>query len=325
MGRSDLYNLLNKSFHLFRVVGFDVRIHWTVFVYLLIALRIYTKDLNPNESATPLLFAITATLMLFLIVLIHELGHAITARRLGLHVDHIQLNPIGGFAAIDGKFRTARDEFLVTLWGPLVHPILLVFASLPFFLTRSGTLDLGPYGNELVEQFVWINLVLFVINLIPAFPLDGGRLLRSYLAGNMDATRATLIAALAGQIITVLAMVVAVIFLTDWIFPIVFLGLICLITCEQVKVEVREHAPYDGFEGLSFYSLPEEPKPGPLRRYIQERAERKRRQEAERELELKARVDQLLEKVSEVGVDGLTPPEKTFLRKASSYYKRPKT
>ena len=114
-------------------------------------------------------------------VLLHELGHALMARRLGLHIAGIELHFFGGAAQMTGHPRSARDEILIAAAGPAVS---LVLAGLGFGLG-------AVFASPLVALIGWINLVLAIFNLIPALPMDGGRILRALLTRRMDYVRAT--------------------------------------------------------------------------------------------------------------------------------------
>lgn len=338
MDRSQLLNTLNRTFHLFEVSRFDIRVHWTIFVYLLILLSHYGR-VSEFLGGNALVFALTGFFILFGVVLIHELGHAWAARRYGLTVGSIVLSPVGGQANLESNPRNPREEFVVTLCGPIVHPLLLTVGAVPYLLVEAGSIDLGVYGNEIVHQFFWINVFLLAFNLIPAFPMDGGRFLRAFLATRMPAAKATIIAAYIGQLASVIFIVVAVSYSENFRFLLFIIGIINLFACEQAKNMARHVDPYEGpemgyggtiFEGgyrdgqYSADAYLEEEKPkkrGPVRRYLDERAERRRQERARFEAEVRQKVDELLEKVSEVGLSGLDDEEREFLKKASELYK----
>lgn len=173
------------------------------------------------------LWGVLFILALFLCVVLHEFGHALTARRFGVSTKDITLYPIGGIASLDGMPERPGQELLVGLAGPTVN--LVIAALLWVYLTSSGQIpDLPAMGasNDMSQiPFLWslffANIVLAVFNLIPAFPMDGGRVLRAVLAFSMDKTKATRIAAGVGQFLAIIFVFLGF-FYNFWL---VFIGL----------------------------------------------------------------------------------------------------
>ncbi len=145
-------------------------------------------------------------LVLFVCVVLHEYGHALAARRYGIRTEDITLLPIGGVARLARMPEKPSQELVVASAGPLVNVAIaaLLFAVMWLADVWMPTLGWG-WGNEsFFEQLLTINLALVLFNLIPAFPMDGGRILRALLATRMPHVRATQAAALLGQGIAVL-------------------------------------------------------------------------------------------------------------------------
>jgi Zn-dependent protease len=144
-------------------------------------------------------------LLLFLCVLLHEYGHALTARRFGIGTRSITLLPIGGLALLESMPKDPRQEILVALAGPAVNLAIAVALFLGLLIAgRTGALtgfDLD--GGSIPETLLAANLLLAVFNMLPAFPMDGGRVLRAVLALRMDRVRATRLAARVGQVLAV--------------------------------------------------------------------------------------------------------------------------
>jgi Zn-dependent protease len=140
----------------------------------------------------------------FACVLLHEFGHALTARRFGIETEDITLYPIGGVARLRRMPRAPGAELLIALAGPAVN-VLIVMALTAF--RTLGLPDMGwsrdPVGL-FVDELILINVVLALFNLIPAFPMDGGRVLRALLSGWLGRGRATMIAAGIGRGLAVL-------------------------------------------------------------------------------------------------------------------------
>ncbi len=188
------------SLRLGRVLGIPIRIHFT-FPLLLV---FYAFDAATRDGNVPL--TVLAVLLMFACVVLHELGHAVMARAYGVGTREIVLYPIGGVARLE-RIPTGIAELLIALAGPAVNlvlaPLMLVALVL---LTDPGipeaTGAITTFSNVLVHVFV-ANALLFAFNLIPAFPMDGGRVLRALLSLAMPDDRATTIAATIGQAIAV--------------------------------------------------------------------------------------------------------------------------
>jgi Zn-dependent protease len=193
---------VNDSYPLGRVAGIRIGLHWSVL--LLLGLLIWTlasgifPDTNPGlGDDVYFAMAVVAALAFFASILLHELGHAVEARRDGMHIDGITLWLFGGVARFGGMFPSPGAEFRIAVAGPLV--------SLGLGLGFVG-ISLAPGLPEPVEAVcAWlgfINLALLAFNLLPALPLDGGRMLRAALwRWKGDLRTATRLAAAGGRLI----------------------------------------------------------------------------------------------------------------------------
>lgn len=186
------------SWKLARFAGIDVYVHATfVMVMAWIALLYW----NQSHSVAAVVDGVGFILALFGCVVLHEFGHALTARRYGIRTRDITLLPIGGLARLERMPDEPVQELKVALAGPAVNVIiaLLLFG----WLWASGdweSLDrVGVASGTFVQRVMLANVVLAVFNLLPAFPMDGGRALRALLATRMEYTRATQRAAYIGQ------------------------------------------------------------------------------------------------------------------------------
>ena len=190
------------SFHLARIAGIDVRIHATFLLLLAWFGVVYY-----SEGGQAALFSgLSFLLLLFVCVVLHEFGHALAARAYGINTPDITLLPIGGVARLERMPDKPWQELVVALAGPAVNVViafgLYVVVGRLFGLGDLLQLAEGP-GNVLT-QLLAINVILVVFNLLPAFPMDGGRVLRALLAMKMKHARATQIAAVVGQVVAVI-------------------------------------------------------------------------------------------------------------------------
>lgn len=185
------------SFSIGTVKGTSVRIHAT---FLLLLLWVGVAGWLA-EGAAAALHTLALLLLVFLCVVLHEFGHIFAARRFGIRTPEVVLLPIGGVSRLERIPEEPHAEFIVAIAGPLVTlaiagTLLVLLGGLP----SPEELENGTDRHAILAQLAYINLALFVFNLLPAFPMDGGRVLRALLALRMDYLRATRIAARAGQI-----------------------------------------------------------------------------------------------------------------------------
>src|SRR5262249_38130187 len=177
------------SIKLFNVGGTAVRIHLTFFLLLAWIAAIHWSRGGAPEAVDGVLFIIA----LFACVVLHEFGHIVAARRYGIRTPDVTLLPIGGVASLERMPEKPSQEIVVALAGPavnLVIALVLMFVlGAQFDLSQMAQLEQAQ--TSLLGRIAAANVVLFVFNLIPAFPMDGGRVLRALLAIAMGYTRAT--------------------------------------------------------------------------------------------------------------------------------------
>ncbi len=197
------------SYRVARIAGIDISIHIT---FLLIVL-LFAVQWGSIHGIFGAFFGVALVLSLFLCVLLHELGHSLAAQRLGIGVQQIMLLPLGGVALLSRTVTRPLHELLIALAGPLVNVLLAILIGAVLAATGNLLLlDSSAMVQGLNVALTWqtlllwlfeANILLVVFNMIPALPLDGGRVLRSVLAMATDFRRATRIAAVLGQGIAV--------------------------------------------------------------------------------------------------------------------------
>ena len=218
-----------RAFRLTRVAGIDVRVHPTF--ALIVLWFAYIWGVETGAGLGGLLFGLLLVFCLFTCVLLHELGHSLVARRSGIRVHDITLLPIGGMARIERSPVHPGDEFWLALAGPAVN-VVVALILLPIvaiigwvehvngvagMIAALGNVDIAGFAVYLL--FANISLVLF--NLIPAFPMDGGRVLRAFLSLFISRGAATQFAVTIGKAIAIFFVGFGLIVLRDWTLPMV--------------------------------------------------------------------------------------------------------
>jgi Zn-dependent protease len=186
------------SWKLARIAGIDVYVHATFFMVIAwIALLHW----NESQSLAAMLEGVGFILTLFACVVLHEYGHALTAARYGIRTRDITLLPIGGLARLERMPDVPVQELWVALAGPAVNVViaLLLFGGLQVSGTWHPVDDVSVTAGGFTERVMIANVFLAGFNMLPAFPMDGGRALRAFLATRMEYTRATQHAAKIGQ------------------------------------------------------------------------------------------------------------------------------
>lgn len=190
------------SINLGKIGGIVVRVHLTFFLLIAWIGTILWIDKGPAAAVDGVAFV----LLLFGCVVLHELGHAFAASRYGIGTRDITLLPIGGLAALDRMPDDPKQEIVVALAGPAVNVVIaaLLFVVLGAQVELMGMDSFGEDGPSFLARLAMVNLFLAAFNLLPAFPMDGGRVLRAVLGLSMSRGKATQIAARIGQALAVL-------------------------------------------------------------------------------------------------------------------------
>ncbi|MGP9818468.1 site-2 protease family protein [Salinarimonas sp. NSM] len=245
------------SFPIGVIAGTVVKIHVTFVLFLVWIAGAAWRGGGFEAALTTTLFV----LLLFACVLAHEFGHIFAARRYGIRTPSVILSPIGGIASLERIPEDPRQELVVAIAGPAVNVVIAVV----LLLVLGATLDTANFveienpGLSLLARLAAVNVILVVFNLIPAFPMDGGRVLRALLAMRMPHARATRIAGRIGQAAAVAFAVIGLFWNPILIVIAIFVYLAASAEVEQVQMK---GATRDATVGEAMVSVVETLSPG---------------------------------------------------------------
>lgn len=247
---------MGRSLKLFSVRGIDVRLHFT---FPLILLWAGLQFGLIGGSASAALFGVIVIALLFVLVTLHELGHSFAALYYGVQVKQIVLSPLGGLAQLERMPEKPVQEFVIAIAGPAVN-VAVALVMAPFIqllglglgdLAAVLSLNAGLTATAVFTYVFFYNFILALFNLLPAFPLDGGRIFRSLLAMKYDYVRATNVASFVGRGFAILLGIYAL--LNGGIFMIFIAGFIFL-AAGQEAAAVRYREALRGYTVADVYS-----------------------------------------------------------------------
>jgi len=185
------------SFQIGKLFGIPIRVHVTFLLLLLFIAFAGSKQAGQAGA----IFGTISIILIFVCVVLHEIGHSLVAVHYGIKVKDIVLLPIGGVSRMEDIPEEPKKEIAISVVGPLIS---LGLAVVFFFIAKAtgqgtGFRQFSVFQGNVIATLFWINLILGLFNLVPAFPMDGGRVLRGLLATSMDGLRATKIAVSVGQ------------------------------------------------------------------------------------------------------------------------------
>lgn len=247
---------MRSSLKLFTVSGIDIRLHITfplIFVWAALQFGLLSGDVG---SA---IFGIVAVSILFVLVTLHELGHSLAAQYYGIPVKQIVLSPIGGVAQLDRIPEKPLQEFIIALAGPAVNLLIAlamaaVLGTTPIELVNPFAALLGFSVFNISQLFSYIflyNILLAFFNLLPAFPLDGGRIFRALLAMRLEYVKATQIAALVGRVV---AAVMGLFGILNGNFFLIFIAIFIFVGAGQEAKFVQLRNALRGYQVKDAYS-----------------------------------------------------------------------
>jgi Zn-dependent protease/predicted transcriptional regulator len=228
------------SFQIAKFFGIPIKVHITFFL-LLIFIGFYGSRIQGARSG---LFGIASIILIFLCVVIHEFAHSLVARKYGVKIRDIILLPIGGVSEMEELPSQPKQEINVALVGPLTSIVLslIFFLAYRLLFPEASTVNISIFQGNLLLNLFAINLMLGLFNLLPAFPMDGGRVLRGLLGLRMDLLRATRIAVGIGEFLAILFFFIGL-FFNPWLALIavfIFLGAEGEKRATELKVEISD-------------------------------------------------------------------------------------
>jgi len=228
------------SFQIAKFFGIPIRVHITFFL-LLIFIGLYGSRLQGARSG---LFGIVSIILIFLCVIIHEFAHSLVARKYGVKIKDIILLPIGGVSEMEELPSQPKQEINVALAGPLTSIVLslIFFFAYRLLFPEAKAVNISIFQGNLLLNLFAINLMLAIFNLIPAFPMDGGRVLRGILGLKMDLLQATRVAVGIGEFLAILFFFFGL-FFNPWLALIavfIFLGAEGEKRATELKVEIAD-------------------------------------------------------------------------------------
>jgi len=205
---------MDRSFLLGQYRGIPVKVHWTFGLMVMAILFIGIRNGNNLLEIGIFLLLI---LSLFACVILHEFGHALVAKKYNVATRDIIISPIGGVARLERIPTKPMDELWIAIAGPLVNVVLAficlitlyAISSTPFHIINNEDISLNT-PTEFLQTIFYINIILFLFNLLPAFPMDGGRVIRALLSLRYTRKKATKIAMILGKIFSVIFIITAI-------------------------------------------------------------------------------------------------------------------
>ena len=318
---------LSASLRVGRFFDVEVRVYWLTLLFLpLISLWGLVGSGLSWGGVLGLATFFTASFLL--IIYSHEMSHIAAGWRYGIRTPLITISPMGGLAHMDAAAPSPKADLVISLAGPGVHLIWLALLA-PFHLFGEHIFPATNWWLPFGVWFLWTtNLMLMVFNLLPCYPMDGGRVLRSLLAMRLNPNRATVIAARVGMVGAVLIGLAGLFWAGFGGMILVAIGISNFMACSRAIVVARHQiSPYGVGPGLAPWEAdPEAWKTGSAAGYVEaDKAPKqpgrlkswlaKRQQQSEEDLA--SEVDRILAKISKVGMGGLTRAEKRTLMRGS--------
>lgn len=235
---------MKYSLSLGRLAGIQIFVHWT---FALLLLWIIIKAVNDGLGVAHVLWSVAFVLSIFACVVLHEMGHALMAKKYKVKTRDITLLPIGGIARLESIPEKPIEEMFVALAGPAVNFAIVLLLYPVVYYTTDVTEIQELYvinSKNFLLNFVNVNFVLGIFNMIPAFPMDGGRVLRALLSFKYDRAIATRIAATLGQVLAI-----CFVFIGFFSNPfLIFIGLFIFLGAQAESIYTQARSLLKGFK-----------------------------------------------------------------------------
>ena len=230
---------MRGTYKLLSIRGINISVHWTFLLLIGWVLLVNAERGNNIEYLT---WSVLFILAVFACVTLHELGHALMAARFGINAKNIVLLPIGGIASIEKFPENPRQELAISIAGPVVN---IIIASLIWLILLPDTSFMETphdisimHGHDFLYNLRIVNIGLAVFNLIPAFPMDGGRILRALLGFKLNYIQATTIATNVGKIIAVIFIAAGILLINPFL-PVIGVFIIFSAGAEEYYLRLK--------------------------------------------------------------------------------------
>jgi stage IV sporulation protein FB len=331
-----------------RIAGIPVRLHASLIVGAIFA--VYIAEQAAPKEPDAWLYGLLASGIWFASLLIHQMGHLVAAGRIGANVDRIVIGPLGDMAAATVPHEPQR-EMVVILAGPIAQAVVLLIVTPALIVSGEDLKEyllspLGPHNfiaggfwQSVLKLTFWSNWILFLVNILPALPLDGGRALCCGLRPVLSDIKATAAVARGGLIVTVVGLSIWS-FLSQnpnetplvpiWLpLSLLILYLVFSARNEMARLDDEDRdgdlLGYDFSQGYTSLERsgdsPRRREPNLVQKWLERRREEKRRRAREIEEEEERRVDEILARVKDIGLEALSPEERALLHRVSERYR----
>lgn len=244
-------SMFGRPFRIGRLFGINITVSWSTL--LVVGLVSYAVA-DDGNVARGLAMGLSFSVMLFVSILLHELGHSLVAQRLGVEIAEIELHFFGGTAKMLSAPRTPWDEILISAAGPLVS-LSLAGLFIALAMVPVAMFVPGDFVFELGVRLFWVNLaVLGCFNLLPAIPMDGGRILRAVLARRYGALRATRVAVTVARVVAVMLALLGLV--TGHFVLLALMFFIWVLGTRELRLAEMLHGRRDGLEVFDRFGRP---------------------------------------------------------------------
>ncbi len=250
--------MFGRPIRIGRLFGIDITVSWTTLIVVL--LISYSMASRSGRGVSGAVLGVAYSVLLFASILLHELGHSLVAKRLGVEIAEIELHFFGGAAKMLSMPKSPRDEILISAAGPAVSFVLSGLAFLVLLFSPLLGLSEGSFLIHLAGLLFMANLFLGIFNLLPALPMDGGRILRAALSSRYGSLRATRISVTVARVIAI-GLAVFGLVTRQW-FLVVLTVFIWMLGTRELRLDEMMHGRGAGLEVFDRFGRPVGTAPG---------------------------------------------------------------